>query len=74
MVQPGSPTIEPLGDIQPAIIVDYSGIAQDVNLNLIPAVSPDSESPYWEILPEHQILSLQAYPIFKHLLKPKIFV
>ena len=74
LVQSDAPVSEPLGDILPAIIGDYSGIAQDTNLNGIPAVLPNANSPYWEILPEYQVLSLQGYPVSTHLLKPQIFV
>ena len=74
LVQSDAPISEPSDDNLPAIIIDYSDIAQDANLNVIPAVLPNANSPHWEILPEYQVLSLQGYPVSTHLMKPQIFV
>lgn len=56
------------------IYVDYSEVSERISIETIPAVFPDAESPYWEILPDHQVLTLEGYPVTEHLLKPQIFV
>lgn len=74
IVEQNSPTTEPSTESKPEILVDFSGIAKDGQIDLIPAVTPNDASPYWEILPEHRILTLEGYPVAEHLLKPQIFV
>ncbi|MBW6473328.1 MAG: hypothetical protein K0B14_09415 [Anaerolineaceae bacterium] len=56
------------------IYVEYSKVSESISIETIPAVSPDAERPYWEILPDHQVLTLKGYPISDHLMKAQIFV
>jgi uncharacterized protein YceK len=63
-----------LDSYEPTISVDMGSIANDMQNEIIPAVSPDSNSPYWEILPQHQVFSLEGYEISEHLMKAQIFL
>ena len=74
IIEQDSPTNKPSNDNIPEILVDFSGIASDAQIDTTPAVLPNNESPFWEILPEHMILTLEGYPVLEHLLKPQIFV
>lgn len=56
------------------IYVEYSEVSDRISIETIPAVFPNSENPYWEILPDYQVLTLEGYPVSDHLLKPQIFV
>lgn len=56
------------------IYVEYSEVSERISIETIPAVFPDAESPYWQILPDYQVLKLEGYPVTDHLLKPQIFV
>ncbi|HSM25096.1 MAG TPA: hypothetical protein VK856_09560, partial [Anaerolineaceae bacterium] len=38
------------------------------------AVQLNAESPYWEILPEHQAFTMEGYKISEHLLNAQIFI
>lgn len=63
-----------LDSYEPTISVDMGIIANDIQDEIIPAVSPDSNSPYWEILPQHQVFTFEGYEISEHLLKAQIFL
>jgi len=63
-----------IDSFEPTISLEVGIVAQDTQVEIIPAVSPDSDNPYWEILPKHQVLTLEGYEISNHLLKPQIFL
>jgi hypothetical protein len=63
-----------IDSFEPTISLDLGTVAQDTQVEIIPAVSPDSNAPYWEILPKYQVFSLEGYEISEHLLKAQIFL
>ncbi len=56
------------------ISLDTGNIAGGFETTKVPAVSADTNAPYWKIMPEYTVLTLQEYPINNHLMKPKIFI
>ncbi len=56
------------------IYVEYSEVSERISIETNPAVLPDAASPYWEILPDYQVLILEGYPVTEHFLRPQIFV
>ena len=74
----GITTPEPVEEIISSefnsITFDFSGIAKDRSIETIPAVSPNDNSPYWEIMPEYLVVTLQDYVVKEHMLKPQIFI
>ncbi len=75
---PVTPTLTPpaqsSSEVSPGIFIDYSAVAQDVTAETVPAHSATDGGPYWEVMPEYRLLTLQGYPINNHLLKPQIYV
>jgi hypothetical protein len=76
---PVSPSVQVPESTEPikeplSIDLDLSDLAQGKTIDTVAAVQPNNESPYWEIMPEHLIMSLEGYPVSGHLLKPQIFV
>jgi hypothetical protein len=63
------PIEEPL-----SINLELSDLAQGKTIETVTAVQPNNESPYWEIMPEHLLVTLKDYPVSGHLMKPQIFV
>ncbi len=63
-----------IDSFEPTISLEVGFVAQDTQVEIIPAVSPDSDNPYWEFLPKHQVLTLEGYEISEHLLKAQIFL
>jgi hypothetical protein len=76
--QPATPT--PVADVQPApeaadeIALDLAGVAQDQTVETVAAVPAGADGPLWDVLPQHQRITLQGYPVTDHLLQPQIFV
>ena len=56
------------------VSVDVSGVAQDFTSQVIEAVSPSADGPWWEAMPQYTLLTLQGYPTPAHLLETQIFV
>jgi hypothetical protein len=73
---PVSPTVQvPESIKQPVSInLELPGIAQGKKIETVAAVQPDDERPYWEILPEHLLVTLEDYRISNHMMKAHIFV
>jgi len=63
-----------IDSFEPTISLNLGIVAQDMQVEIIPAVSPDSNAPYWEILPKYQVFTLEGYEISNHLMKPQIFI
>jgi hypothetical protein len=40
----------------------------------IAAVPASASGPYWEAMPQYNLLTLTGYPITNHLMKPQIFI
>jgi len=69
--------VEPIENPQnsePQISLDFSGLSSGFAHETISAVQPNDESPYWEIMPEYRMFTLNGYPITNHLMKPQIFI
>jgi hypothetical protein len=58
----------------PAVTVDVSGVAQGITSQVIAAVQPGEDHPWWEVMPEYMLLTLQGYSIADHLMEAQIFV
>lgn len=70
-----APTDAPLPVAQsPELTADLNGLAQGFSAQVIAAVPPTTDGPYWEALPEYTRLDLTGYPIGEHLMKPQIFI
>lgn len=70
-----APTQAPTADSgPPSVSVDISGVAQDFTSQIVAAVEPSGDGPWWGVMPQYTLLTLQGYPTPDHLLKPQIFV
>ncbi len=73
-----SPTMEavntPVSTEGLQLNVNLGDLSQSMSEKIIPAVSPEESHPYWEILPEHYVYTLQGYPVSNHILEAQIFV
>ena len=61
-------------DDSPKLSLDTGDLAAGYWVDLIPAVTSDDNAPYWEILPEYAVATLDAYTLSSSLMKPQIFV
>jgi hypothetical protein len=66
--------LEPTEDMMGPINLDYSGLAQDVTLETVPAQSESPDAPYWAYGPEYTVITLQGYPVTNHFFQPQIFI
>jgi hypothetical protein len=57
-----------------SVTVNIEGVAQGFTSQVVTAVSPDSDGPWWGAMPQYTLLTLQGYPIANHLMKARIFV
>ena len=57
-----------------SINLELSDLTQGKTVETVAAVQPNKESPYWEIMPEHLLVTLEDYSVSGHLMKPQIFV
>lgn len=71
---PTAPPTQPSVTSTGEITFDYSALAQDLTVETVPAQDASSGSPYWDILPQYQRVTLKGYPVTNHLLKPQIFI
>ena len=70
-----APTQAPTEDSgMPSVSVNVSGVAQDFTSQVVEAVDPSADSPWWGVMPQYTLLTLQGYLTPDHLLKPQIFV
>jgi hypothetical protein len=75
--QATAPTLTPADSAGPSaapVTVDISGVAQDLTLEVVAAVPPSPDAPWWEAMPQHTLLMLQGYSITGHLTEPQVFV
>jgi hypothetical protein len=54
--------------------VDSAGLATSIQMETVAAVPASDNAPYWEVLPAYTRLTLQGYPVSKHMLQPQIFI
>lgn len=62
---PGSPD---------AMTIDLSGVAQTLTVETIAAVPASADVPFWEVAPQHLVVTLQGYAVTNTLMKPQIYV
>jgi len=67
-------TAVPATGSAPSISLDTGSIATGFQTETIAALPAGSDAPYWELLPEYTVATLQGYPISNHLMRPQIFV
>jgi hypothetical protein len=58
----------------PSVSVDISSVAQGITSQVVAAVPASADHPWWEVMPEYTLLTLQGYSIADHLLDAQIFV
>jgi hypothetical protein len=51
-----------------------SSLASGSTVQRIPAVTADTNPPYWQVFPQHTEITLNGYPIVEHAYKPQIFL
>lgn len=56
------------------VSLTVAGVAQDVTSEVIAAVDASAGGPYWELAPEHTVLTLSGYPVAGHMHTPRIYV
>lgn len=57
-----------------SVSIDLNGVAQSYTSQVIAAVSPDADAPYWEVMPQYEVLTLSGYPVSSHLMTPQIYI
>jgi len=68
-----APTADSGRDV-PSVSIDVNGVAQDFTSQVVAAVEPGSDNPWWGVLPQYMLVTLQGYPTPDHLLQTQIFV
>ena len=73
---PVSPTVQGSESIEQPVSINLGllDIAQGKKDETVAAVQPTDERPYWEIMPEHLVVTLEDYPIKEHMMMPQIFI
>jgi len=61
-------------DGSPEISLDTGSIASGFQSETVAAVPASDSAPFWEVLPEYTLATLQDYPISNHLMQPQIFI
>ncbi len=67
-------TVVPTLDTTLEISLDTGSLATGFQTEKVAARSASDNVPYWEILPEYTLVTLQGYPISNHKVKPQIFI
>jgi hypothetical protein len=68
-----APVVEPTQG-PPAVTLDINGVAQEVTSQVVEAVPSSADHPWWEVMPQYTVLTLDGYPTPDHLLETQIFV
>ena len=68
------PTPDTSGQSDGLVSVDVSGVAQGYSTQVVAAVPFSTDRPWWDMLPEHIVLTLEGYPVEDHLMQPQIFI
>jgi len=68
------PTQVPTSDGTLQISLDTGNLALAFHTETISAKSTSENTPYWEILPEYTLVTLEGYPISEHLMQPQILI
>lgn len=70
-----TPTVAaPVAAALPAVTLEASAVARSVTTQIVEAVPPTAEGPWWEPMPQYTLLTLQGYPISGHSHEPQVFV
>ncbi len=56
------------------ISLDTGGTATSLRIDTVAAVLASENAPYWKMLPEYTVATLQGYPVSNHLMEPQIFI
>jgi hypothetical protein len=56
------------------LTLDLTLLSSSFQTETIPAVADAESHPYWEVLPEFNIITMVGYPISQHLTTPQIFI
>ncbi len=67
-------TLVPTADGMLQISLETGNLALGFNTETIKAKSTSENTPYWEVLPEYTLVTLEGYPISEHLMQPQIFI
>jgi hypothetical protein len=70
---PAEPT-QPPAESANAMTMDLSGVAQNLIVETIAAVPASADSPFWEVAPQHIVVTLQGYSVVNTQMKPQIFI
>ncbi len=57
-----------------SVRMDLNGVAQILVSQIVPAPAAGTDVPYWEQMPEYEMLTLEGYPITNHLMSAQIFI
>lgn len=68
------PTTDTSGQNGVLVTVDVNGVAQSFSSQVVAAALQGPTRPWWEVLPEHIVLTLEGYPESEHLIQPQIFI
>ena len=68
------PTAVPTSGGSPQLSMDTGSTATILQTGTVPAVPASSNAPYWEVLPEYTLVTLQGYPINSSRIQPQIFI
>ncbi len=60
--------------VEGGINLDYSAVASSISAGPIMAAPRTEDDPFWVGYPQHELITLQGYPITSHLRQPQIFV
>jgi hypothetical protein len=71
---PTQAPVEESGQDSISVTVNVDGVAQDFTSQVVTAVTPDSDGPWWGVMPQYTLLTLQGYSIVGHLMEAQIFV
>lgn len=72
-----APTQAPTDETQsigPAYKVDLNGVAEEVTAQVVEAVAAGDDVMPTDVMPQYTLLSLQDYPITKHVKTPQIYM
>ena len=56
-----------------SVTLDVVGVTGSYTTAMI-AETPAGDGPWWSAVPQHSLLTLQGYPVSKHIREPRIFV
>ena len=71
---PTQAPVEESGQDSISVTVNVEGVAQAFTSQVVAAVPSSADHPWWEVMPQYTLLTLQGYPIASHLLEAQIFV